>query len=73
MNKLSVEYVKSIRENLDKLPDGYQVLKEGEEIGRGIEMRKAFSLKKADMRHMPRIRRIMPKGKKHMGDTPGAG
>lgn len=47
MNKLSVEYVKSIRENLDKLPDGYQVLKEGEEIGRGIEMKKSLFLEES--------------------------
>ena len=68
MNKLSVEYVKSIRENLDKLPDGYQVLKEGEEIGRGIEMKKSLFLEESGYETYAAYKKdYAGKGKEHMG------
>ncbi|HIU26372.1 MAG TPA: cobalamin-dependent protein [Candidatus Copromorpha excrementigallinarum] len=47
MNKLSVEYVKSIRENIETLPDGYEVLNEGVEIGNGITPRRSLFLEES--------------------------
>lgn len=47
MNQLSVEYVKSIRDGIGELPDGYEVLQEGIEMGNSIEMKRSLFLEES--------------------------
>ena len=42
MNRASVDYVRTIRESIGELPDGYKILNEGVEIGKGIKAGKSL-------------------------------
>ena len=60
MNRASVDYVRTIRESIGELPDGYKILNEGVEIGKGIKAVRAFFLKKADMSPIWPTKRTAP-------------
>lgn len=47
MNRLSVEYVKSIRESIGELPDGYDVLAEGVSMGEKITPKRSLFLEES--------------------------
>ena len=47
MNKVSVDYVKNIRDSIGTLPDGYEVLNEGVEMGKEIKAGKSLFLKES--------------------------
>lgn len=47
MNRASVDYVRTIRESIGELPDGYKILNEGVEIGKGIKAGKSLFLKES--------------------------
>lgn len=47
MNQLTVEYVKSIRNSIGNLPDGYEVLQEGIEMGKQIPLGRSLFLEES--------------------------
>ena len=47
MNQLTVEYVKGIHDSIGDLPDGYEVLQEGIEMGKQIPLGRSLFLEES--------------------------
>lgn len=47
MNQMSVEYIRSLRNSIGELPDGYEILEEGVKIGEKITPKRSLFLEKS--------------------------